>query len=218
MTIDTQTEKLKVYSLLAARDTGGVIRCSREMCEVEDLRQLTIDHTHDNGSFVRHLKSKGGPGYYRYLQKPGKLDDVRLLCANHNQEKELMRRGEGQPQEIDVVPASLQINPKLQGDILQYALELKAAWRCNWSELFTRILCENRDLVRFVRDMHDKLCGDGTGLPHAHTLADTSLAPEVNRFAYLEAPPEAAVAAAEALRVPDPIPDQKPHILRRLFG
>ena len=60
----------------------GNLKCS--LCDVSDIRILTLDHLDGGGSTHRREIGNGGTRMVRWIRKNGFPDGFRVLCFNHN--------------------------------------------------------------------------------------------------------------------------------------
>lgn len=70
----------KVKAAVIDHYSGGTTRCA--MCDVNDVRMLTIDHIDGGGK--QHRRRDKIKSIYRHLQKAGFPTGYRVLCFNHN--------------------------------------------------------------------------------------------------------------------------------------
>jgi hypothetical protein len=65
--------------------SGGTMKCAK--CEVDNINMLVLDHINDDG----HKDRRCVNSLYYYLIREGFPPGFQVLCANHNQEKEILR-------------------------------------------------------------------------------------------------------------------------------
>jgi hypothetical protein len=65
------------------REYADPIKCA--LCDVSDIRVLTIDHIHGGGNaHLREIGVRGGTAFYCWLKKNEFPNGFRVLCFNHN--------------------------------------------------------------------------------------------------------------------------------------
>jgi hypothetical protein len=84
-------QKLKSEVLIYYSTMIGVPVCAHPDCLIMDIDMLCIDHI-DGGGAKHRAEIGRGRSIYRWLKQNNFPSGYQVLCANHNQKKEIGRR------------------------------------------------------------------------------------------------------------------------------